>query len=235
MKLLKTKNRLKIDYIQVLSTFFRFFSKRGSNISFSQNGEDSVVCALLRNVKNGVYLDVGAYHPFLYSNTYALYRKGWKGVVVDPNKMMNILYKIFRHRDTFLNLGVGSKKIPQTYFMFNDGAYNTFDEDVSVERKKMKRLSFLGSISVQVTPLSEIIKRSELSRLDFLNIDVEGMDMEVLLSHDWVVRPRVIAVEDHKFSFSDPAQSAIYCFLTKKGYRLSSVTAFTLIFEDVNS
>ena len=235
MNLLKIKNKVKVDFIHILKAFFRFFTKRGSNISFSQNGEDAVVCALLRNVENGVYVDVGAYHPFLYSNTYALYRKGWKGVVVDPNKMMNILYKIFRRRDTFVNLGVGSKKIPQTYFMFSDGAYNTFDENVSVERKKMKHLSFLESIPVHVSPLSEIIKHSKLPRIDFLNIDVEGMDMDVLLSHDWVVRPRVIAVEDHKFSFSDPAQSTIYCFLTKKDYRLSSVTAFTLIFEDVNS
>lgn len=230
MSLLIMKNKWGVISVQILKAFFRFLTKRGSNISFSQNGEDAVIFALLRNIENGVYFDVGAYHPFLYSNTYALYRKGWKGVVVDPNKMMNILYKIFRNRDTFVNLGVGSKKISQTYFMFSDGAYNTFDEAVSIERKKMKRLSFLGSTTVRISPLSEIIKNNKLSRVDFLNIDVEGMDMEVLQSHDWVIRPRVIAIEDHSFNPSNPTQSEIYNFMILNKYKLSGFTAYTLIF-----
>lgn len=217
--------------IIILKTFFRRITNRGTFLSFSQNGEDAVINAILRNVKNGVYVDVGAYHPILYSNTYAFYQKGWRGIVIDPNIAMKVLYRVFRRKDIFVYAGVGSKYSKQKYYSFSDGAYNTFNERTSDECKKKKQLTFLGVSQVEMIPLSEIVAKYGLSRIDFLNIDVEGMDLQVLKSYDWNIRPRVIAIEDHMFNPTEPMQSPVYRFLFEHNYMLSGVTAYTLIFQ----
>ena len=66
-------------------TLLKLVLGRGTFRSYSQFGEDALVNSLFRNKKYGIYVDVGAYHPILYSNTYALYRRGWRGFAIDPN------------------------------------------------------------------------------------------------------------------------------------------------------
>lgn len=82
--------------------------------SYAQSGEDIIawgeMSGIARNTPTGFYVDVGAYHPKLFSNTYLFYKKGWKGICIDPNPEMEKLFKWVRPRDRFLNVGVGEVK-----------------------------------------------------------------------------------------------------------------------------
>jgi FkbM family methyltransferase len=184
---------------------------RGKFNSYSQFGEDMVVKSLLRNIRSGTYADVGCYDPVLYSNTYYFYKKGWSGINIDPNPDLASRYHLLRPRDTFVCTGIGNGEA--SYQPQADGAYNKFEK---------------GS-GMQLTKLSEIFK--DLKKVDFLNIDVEGMEMDVLTSHDWKVTPTVIAVEHEKFDPNNPSASEVYNLLRSKGYSLKGLCNLTLIWK----
>ncbi len=202
--------------------------RRGVRSSYGQFGEDAILQTLLK-ARRGFFVDVGAFDPVLYSNTYALYRRGWSGIVVDPNAALRPLYRIFRHRDTFVCAAIGETG-EGTYFRFKDGAYNTCSTEEAKKWQEERGLTLLSTQSVPFRSLRSIVKEYGIEKIDLMNIDVEGMDLTVLRSHDWTVRPRVIAVEDSEFDPDAPARSPVYSFLRDKGYRLKGFARLTLVF-----
>lgn len=216
----------------LLKARLKLFLGKGVHVSYSQFGEDLIAQTVLKE-KTGVYVDVGAYHPTLYSNTYGLYMRGWRGVAIDPNPAMSALYKALRPQDVFVCAAVGTKGIG-TYHSFSDGAYNTLDEKEAEIRKNLPRLTHLGSTEIPFKPLAQILQEQRMSRIDFLNIDVEGKDLEVLMSHDWSLPPKVIAVETHSFNPDVPEQNPIYTFLRSKGYSLIGFSGLTLVWQRSN-
>lgn len=212
---------------QMVKTALKLMLGRGMRRSYGQFGEDAYIQSLFKHILKGTYVDVGSYHPVLYSNTYALYRAGWSGTAVDPNHAMQRLFRIFRMRDTFVHAAVGAEG-QHTYYRFSDGAYNTFDATEAEARKKNPRLTFLGEEKISLRPLSSIINGRSI---DFLNVDAEGKDVEILRSHDWQTFPKVIAVEDHAFDVHVPRQSEVYAYLVDKGYKLTGLCGPTLVFS----
>lgn len=203
----------------IIKTFFRQFRYTKS---FSQFGEDVIIQTLFKNQKKGVYVDVGAYQPLLYSNTHALYLRGWHGLSIDPNPNLKILYKIFRRRDIFANFAIGNAR-KNTYFMFSDGAYNTLDENIAQKLMSKKYPTFIGTKEIQSLPLGEIIKKYKIQHIDYMNIDVEGLDLEVLKSHNWSIKPTVISVEN--------SSTEIDSFLSQHEYKLAASVGVTLIYN----
>lgn len=216
---------------QILRSQLKLWFGRGVHRSYSQSGEDLLVAGLLSGVEKGVYVDVGAYHPIQYSNTYSLYKKGWSGFVIEPNEQFRSLYRFFRTRDHFLNVGVGEKSGVADYYMFSDGAYNTFDAKEADLRKKQNYPKFLGTKNLPVLPLSNVFKENAIDHVDFLSIDVEGLDVMVLESHDWSFFPKVIVIEDNTLKTEEFQKSPAYIFLRSKGYSLVVVASRTLIFS----
>ena len=216
---------------QYVRTMAKLALGRGIVTSYGHQGEDALLQAMLKWVRNGTYVDVGAYHPVLYSNTYALYKKGWKGIVIDPNLDMQPLYALLRPRDAFIHYAVGEREEQKTYFMFDDGAYNSFDEKRATGWKASRGLDIRAKVPVSFKPLATILKEQKITHIDFLNIDVEGMDLEVLQTHDWSVPTRVIAVEDETFNPDQPHANAMYTYLHEKGYALAGLAGLTLIFK----
>ncbi len=202
---------------------------KGTVRSYSQDGEDILAGVFLRNPK-GTYVDVGAYHPVLYSNTYSFYRRGWSGLVIDANQSLRPLYRFFRPRDTFANAGVAREVGEHAYHEFSDGAYNTFSDEEAVTRKAQNYPTYLRTRTLPLRPLRDIIKDAGITQVDFLSIDIEGLDMEALESYDWDMPPRVIAIEDNTFSVEKASLSPAYLFLTAKGYILGALAPRTLIF-----
>jgi len=76
--------------------------------SYSQHGEDVHILKLIDtlniNKQRDIYIDVGANHPMDLSNTYLFYRKGYRGVAIEPNKELINLFKVFRKRDIAINV-----------------------------------------------------------------------------------------------------------------------------------
>jgi FkbM family methyltransferase len=105
------------------------------------------------------------------------------------------------------------------YFQFEDEAYNTLDP-ACVEKFKLKT-KLIDSYPVAIRSLAEVL--SGINHIDLLNIDVEGLDLEVLQSYDWKVKPRVIIVEAMPGSLASK-------FLEEKGYELAGLTRLNSIF-----
>ncbi len=204
---------------------------KGVCTSYGHQGEDAVLQATLKWVSKGTYVDVGAYHPTLYSNTYAFYKKGWNGIVIDPNSDMLPLYRLMRPRDRFIHAAVGATEEERTYYMFDDGAYNSFDATRAHSWKDTRGLAVREERTVAFKPLAKILSEQHIEHIDFLNIDVEGWDFEVLQTHDWNIPTRVIAIEDETFNADKPQENEIYRYLHGKGYALIGLVGLTLLFE----
>ena len=77
--------------------------------SYSQEGEDMVLERIFAGKKGGFYVDVGAHHPRRFSNTYFFYRKGWKGINIEPNPEAIHAFQSDRKRDTNLQCGISDR------------------------------------------------------------------------------------------------------------------------------
>ena len=192
------------------------------NISFSKSGEDMQLKQILKVNRIGVYVDVGCWDPVKASNSYYFHLRGWKGICVDPNPKMQTLFTKKRKSDIFINNAVGIGNETLTYYMLEDAfsSMNTLDysfikehnlENKIVEKKEIQTVS-LKSI------LSKHLEKDEV--IDFLDIDVEGFDLEVLQSNDWErFRPKIILVESNT-DLKNDLQSEITKYLQSKEYRI---------------
>lgn len=206
-----------------------------SHVYYSQTGEDIVLNRIFSKKKTGFYVDVGAYHPFHYSNTHLLYKQGWCGINIDPNPKSVKLFNRYRKRDTNICKGVSPREEVLPYYVFNHQSCNTFSEQQKNEMLHASYIKLIKTLPIQCSPLNRVLKTHlpSAQQIDVLNVDVEGHDLEVLQSNDWEKTiPFVIVVEDINFNPSTPTDSAIYTFLSEKGYRLIAYTGLSLIFQN---
>lgn len=180
--------------------------------TYSQDKEDLIIDKLL-NTKKGFYLEIGGYHPTRLSNTYRLYKKGWKGVVIEPNPDIKKKFKKIRPRDRFLNFGVGEKDGQLTYYKYLIPALNTFSQKQVKENSSFK---VINTERIKVLGIRNLLAKYLPINIDFLSLDVEGWDKEILHNWDWKFKPKVICVEDRSIKL--------------KGYKLFARTKYNSIF-----
>lgn len=200
-------------------------------LCFSQSGEDGILNYLLPS--QGFYIDIGAHHPLRHSNTHMLYRRGWRGINIEPTPEAKKLFDLHRPGDLNLELAVGRNKTRATFYAFEEGCYNTFDAVRAKEITKKKISKMITAKKIPVQPLGEICK-AHIARgqaVHLLTVDAEGKDTEILETHDWKnYRPRHVVVEHHGENYARWGNPS--SFLRKKGYALVSHTPFSAIFED---
>jgi FkbM family methyltransferase len=204
--------------------------------SYSQEGEDMVLNSFFEGRKKykGFYIDVGAHHPYRFSNTLFFYKKGWKGINIEPTPNAIKAFNIFRRRDVNLNIGISSKKGKLLFYCFNEPALNGFSKELSLERNNTStKYKIIKEIEIETLPLSEVLDKyvPEEQKIDFLTIDVEGFDLQVLQSNNWLkYKPSFILVED-RIDFNNLTNSEVYGYLEKQGYQLVAKTLRTLFFK----
>jgi len=168
-------------------------------VSWSQEGEDLILARLFEGQRNGFYVDVGSHHPFRFSNTYYFYRRGWRGLCIDPLPGTQARFARWRPRDVALEMGIGETPATLTYHLFNEPAINTFSPELAAEREGRHNWRLLGRQQVPVQPLAAVLERHlppQQRDIDFLSVDVEGLDLPVLRSNDWQRwRPRIVIAE----------------------------------------
>ena len=206
--------------------------------SYAQDGEDLLVQGFFETQKGyrGFYVDVGAHHPWRFSNTAFFYKRGWRGINIEPSPDLFGAFKRLRSRDINLNLGIGSETGELTFFVFNEPALNSFDANLSQARDQDPDTNYRieRRLSLVVRPLAEVLKEHlpKGQRIDLMSIDVEGLDLAVLQSNDWEsFRPRYLLVED-AVNFDHLADSDLYRYLRPLGYALVGRTLRTFLFED---
>jgi FkbM family methyltransferase len=197
------------------SPIYDLFGKR----SYSQCGEDLVLWHIL-NQENGFYVDIGAYHPKKLSNTYLLYKRGWRGVTIEPNPDVTWLFELTRGRDEHWSCGLARKAGEMKYREFSDRTRNTFDE-AQVKLYREAGYQVVGERQVRVKSVKSLMSRLRGQMIDVLSVDCEGMDGEILRAWDFeLIKPKVVVVED-----GDLAK-----FLSKLGYRRVAELPFSSVF-----
>lgn len=201
--------------------------------SYSGNGEDILLTQyLFKNKRNGTYVDVGAFHPKIISNTYLLNKKfGWSGINIDPNPEAIYLFKRYRRKDINLEMGIAEHSTEQTYYNFSYSGGNTFDKEMAEKKIDKPWNTLVSKSKISCSPLSDIFDEhiKEGQQIDLLDIDVEGADLSALKSNDWSkYRPSVILVEDRLFQ-TELEKSEVYTYLKSKNYNFFSYLEMTLV------
>lgn len=209
----------------------------GISHHFGQSAEDVTVLRLFNKLRNGFYVDIGAFHPRKYSNTYALHQYyDWKGINIDASKEAISLFDLERPNDINIHTAVGNIEGKKTYWKFDFPARNTISL-INVERQLEKGARIIGQEVVAIRPLSQILKRHlpKGKRIDLLNLDVEGVEIQVLKSNDWEeYRPKVLLVEDYSVQKEGLGSSEIHKYLVEHRYKFFSHTFDTTIYIDTD-
>jgi FkbM family methyltransferase len=203
--------------------------------SYSQEGEDRVLARLLEGQDHGYYVDVGAHHPQYFSNTYAFYLRGWRGINIDARPGSMQLFQKLRPEDVNLELAVSDEKKVLTYYEFNETPLNGFCKEAAMRAHGLGHFRIIGTREIEAVTLAEILEQHlpPSQTIDFLNVDVEGLDEQVLLSNDWdKFRPRLVLAEDTLArSYLEVSQSRVVALMVGYGYELFAKTMNTLIFR----
>ena len=192
---------------------------------YGQCGEDKFLSKYLPESK-GFYLDVGAGQPVRGSNTFYFYKKGWSGILIEPIEFNIKLIKLFRRKDMVIQKIIGQSRKSVLFYEFVPTEYSTtvkaVADDLINQGKKLRKCYPVDSISV-----SELEIFSEPQNPSLLSIDVEGADLEVLNSIDWLTfKPRVICIEES----SEQTSKAIREKLRSENYRLIENSGISKIY-----
>lgn len=206
------------------------------NLSFSQEGEDLLLKRIFEHQEKGFYVDIGAHHPQRFSNTYLFYLKGWRGINVDAMPGSMRLFEEIRPEDINIEAAISDSSELLTYYMFNESALNGFSNELSNTRNGLCNYEIVAQKSIKTQTLSDILDSylQQGQEIDFLSIDVEGLDYRVLLSNDWSrYRPKFILIEEISISSLEtlPRQSQAFYLLEKEGYEFFAKTFNTSFYR----
>ncbi len=196
--------------------------------SFAQHGEDTIVLEYF-NRRPGFYIDVGANHPFRISNTYLLYLNGWRGITLEPLPHLSQKHRRYRPEDWHFNVGAGSREGSMRFYEMTPNVLSTFDEKMMEEYIKTKVGVLASYREIPVRTIASVWKELQLQQgVDFLSIDCEGSDLDVLHGVDWsVMKPKLLSVE----TVHEEAGGEIHRFLREMGFRVLGVRGCNTLFE----
>jgi len=205
--------------------------------SFSQLGEDQILHFLFQsvNIKKPSYLDVGANHPVSGSNSYFFYHRGSKGVCVEPEPHLFATIKRIRKRDICLNVGIGLNDSKEAdFFIFHPkySGWNTFSRE-EAEYRKQSGHPYERVMKMPLKNINEILTENFSSLPDFISIDVEGLDFDIIKSLNFEkFKPKVLVVETIRFGQTAKAekQQSLIDFICNKGYFVYADTGVNTIF-----
>jgi FkbM family methyltransferase len=188
-------------------------------ISYAQNAEDVRLHRVFRDQPSGFYIDVGANHPVDCSITKHFYETGWTGINVEPAPVPYSLISKDRKRDVNLNVGCSNRSGSMKLYAARVATgLSTFSAD-EVAIHENKGLEF-DTIDVPVTTLETICSEHARDRaIDFLSIDVEGHEREVLEGADFRrFRPRIVVIEATRPNTTDPTHERWEDLLLRNDY-----------------
>ena len=132
-------------------------------------------------------------------------------------------------------MGISDRTGTLTYYLFDDPALNSFDRELAKSRVASTPYRIVGTLEIPVERLDAILKQylPKDVKIDFLSIDVEGLDIAVLRSNDWnSFRAECVLVESLEMSLENAMQGEIFLFMKSNGYDLFAKTYNTLIFRE---
>ncbi len=206
-----------------------FLSPRQSKTVYSQFGEDSVLLHLLggRKARQGFYVDVGCHHPRKGSNTYLFYKMGWRGVLVDLEQAKVQACRMLRPGDTTLLAAVSDvEEEVSIYAPEKFSVLATIDRQASAGAREIGRIRTRTLTSL----LDDTAYRDR--RIDLLNVDVEGVDLQVLRSLDFArYQPRFVVVETWDDKLERILEGPIHHHMAGQNYEIAAWVGLSLVYR----
>ena len=232
------KNNLLKKLYFIINKIFRKINNVKKSYSFG--GIDLLINYLYKSKFNGVYIDVGCNHPIVGNNTFLLYQKGWSGINIDLDSHNIKMFNYFRPKDYNPNSAVSNAEEEVNLFYYHErSSINTISNEVHYSRKKKAK----EIKKIRSTTLDSVIVNSPYSnkKINFLSIDVEGNELNVLKGFDLKkYYPEVIVIEYldiklkelefHKQDINRIINSEIYKYLKNYNYHLVNWVHSDLVF-----
>jgi FkbM family methyltransferase len=191
-------------------------------ISYAQRYEDMHLLRAFCEQASGFYIDIGAGHPVYDNVSFAFYLRGWRGVTVEPNPWLAQLSEAVRPRDAQIQSLIGEKPGTATYYLVEDfhGLSTTIEDHARAAESEYGKRS--RPMAMPVRTLLSLCEQFAPGAIDFLKIDVEGAEREVLLGGDWrSFRPKIVVLEALAPVTMAPAWDTWEPLLLENGYRFA--------------
>lgn len=217
-----------------LTVLYRaFLSPTKAKKSYSQFGEDLILQTLPNFPKKGFFVDIGCHAPRRGSNTYGLYKRGWNGILVDLEPEKVWACKLARPRDIAVLAAVSNKEESvEIYSPKNFSVLSTIAPDEKIKR------DFYVSGTTQSKTLTRLLSEHHApKRIDFLSIDTEGADYQVLEGLDFnIYTPKCICIEkpESDETIEKIIDSKIYHLMKTLNYQMAGWSGASLIFTNRN-
>jgi len=188
-------------------------------LSYTQNMEDYHLSLAFAGQKSGTYIDIGAGHPVADNVSFWFYERGWQGIVIEPQPELAALYARLRPRDLVVQGLVGRNDGEADFHLVE--RLHGFSTTVQHHADKAKAFGVdYRTVRLPVTTLAKVGERLAGKPIDFLKVDVEGAEAEVLFGGDWRrVRPKVLVIEAVAPGSGEPAWQEWEPFLLAQNYR----------------
>lgn len=229
MKIIRNLKEFVIDYLPYLYALHDLIIKNKIFLpkkNYAHTEEDLFILKKFKN-KKGFYVDVGCHHPTRLNNCHLLYKNGWNGINIDISELSIKLFNLVRKKDININVAVSLKKKKVKFY---------YDKLISFYISLNKRKELDRYREIDSDTLTNIIDKTRYKdrKIDFLSIDTEGKDFEVLKSLNFKkYDPKYICIEIYSnniLSFNIK-KNQIYKYLIKKKYKLLIVKRENFIFK----
>ena len=222
MKKILLKNKLFYYFYKLL----KIYRNKKPSLHFAEFGEDIFVNRILKHIKYGKYVDVGCYHPYKGSLTAILYNKNWDGINIDISKTSIDLFNIVRKRDVNLNVAISN---------FDGEIFYYENSPINQQNSLTKKNNEQNKIKIKCQTINSILEKNFIKKFDFLNIDVEGSELEVIEGIDLLkYHPSLITIENNNLLLEDYLTDNVYKKLISSDYVFINKIGVTNFFLDKN-
>ena len=207
-----------------------------ARMSFSQCGEDLIIDFVMKSlgITDPSYIDIGAHDPVLLNNTFLFYQNGSSGVCVEPDPRLCHKIRKTRKRDRCLNVGIGSSgKNSTDFYVMSSNTLSTFSRSVAERYQGYGKEKIVEVIRIPLVTINKLIEEHFKNGPDFITMDIEGMEMEAIMSFDFArYHPSVFCIETLTYTEDRSEQkiSEIIDCMNDKGYMTYADTFINTIF-----
>ena len=231
-----------VNKFPIFKKFYYFYNIYIRNYKFlnngSQFGEEKFVLGFFNKKYKGKFVDIGCFHPTRHNNTFEMYKLGWKGINIDLNFLTIELFNYFRTKDININAAISDSEIvKKLYFVDELNTQNTLEKNHLTFLKNHHNVSEneISLREIKTKRLDKILDNYEFYDIDFMNIDVEGHELNILDSINFTkYKIKFICIEmiEHN-DLSKLNNEKINILMKKNNFFLEKKIGFNYIYKKI--